>query len=76
MLNACASNNEIDKYMKLNNKCENIIKLANQVYNLSLRGYNKIIKVARTIADLEQSNNIEERHIEEALMFKETSFSV
>lgn len=75
MLNACASNNEIDKYMKLNNKCENIIKLANQVYNLSLRGYNKIIKVARTIADLEQSNNIEERHIEEALMFKETSFS-
>ena len=75
MLNAYASNNEIDKYMKLNNKCENIIKLANQVYNLSLRGYNKIIKVARTIADLEQSNNIEERHIEEALMFKETSFS-
>ena len=76
MLNACANNNEIDKYMKLDDKCENILKMANQMYNLSLRGYNKIIKVARTIADLEQCENIEERHVEEALVFKETSFMV
>ncbi|MBR2141169.1 MAG: YifB family Mg chelatase-like AAA ATPase [Rickettsiales bacterium] len=74
MLNAYASNDEIGKYMKLDDKCENVIMLANQVFNLSLRGYNKIIKVARTIADLEQSENITENHVREALMFKETEF--
>lgn len=71
MLNAKASNDEIEQYMKLDNDSENLIKKANIIYNLSLRGYNKIIKVARTIADLENCNNIQENHVAEALMFRD-----
>ena len=74
MLNAFANNEEINNFMKLDNNAENIIKTANQMYDLSLRGYNKIIKLSRTIADLEQSENIKENHVAEALMFKETTF--
>lgn len=74
MLNSYANNDEISLFMKLDNKCENILRTATNFYNLSLRGYNKIIKLARTIADLDGSENIKENHIEEALIFKETTF--
>ena len=39
-------------------------------FDLSVRSYEKILKTARTIADLEQSENIKERHLAEALSFK------
>lgn len=38
--------------------------------DLSMRGYHKILRVARTIADLDNSNNIEYRHVIESLQFK------
>ena len=38
--------------------------------NLSSRGYSKILKVARTIADLECSKEIKEDHIIEALQYR------
>lgn len=38
--------------------------------NLSMRGYNKILKIARAIADLEGAEYIGQRHIAEALMFR------
>lgn len=72
--NATATNTDIEKYMSLNSECENILKMADKIYNLSLRSYNKIIKVARTIADLSNSDDIKENHITEALMFKQTEF--
>lgn len=74
MLNSYANNEEISLFMKLDNNCENILRTATSIYNLSLRGYNKIIKLSRTIADLDGSENIKENHIQEALMFKETTF--
>ena len=39
-----------------------------------MRSYNKIIKVARTIADLDLSEEIQVNHISEALIFKKTEF--
>ena len=75
MLNAYANNVEVEEFMKLSPTCENILKMANNMYNLSLRGYNKIIKLSRTIADLCGSKNIKEEHIQEALIFRETRFS-
>ena len=38
--------------------------------NLTGRGYNKILKIARTIADLEKSENISKLHIMEALQYR------
>ncbi|MCO6577651.1 ATP-dependent protease, partial [Escherichia coli] len=46
------------------------LDLAISRYNLSLRSLNKILKVSRSIADLEQSLNINKTHILEALSFR------
>ncbi|EFV07439.1 DNA transformation competence domain protein [Campylobacter jejuni subsp. jejuni DFVF1099] len=46
------------------------LDLAISRYNLSLRSLNKILKVSRSIADLEQSLNISKTHILEALSFR------
>ncbi|MDR1499112.1 MAG: YifB family Mg chelatase-like AAA ATPase [Rickettsiales bacterium] len=76
LINAYASNNDIEKHMFLDDKCEDILKTASQMFGLSLRSYNKIIKVSRTIADLCRSAEIKENHVAEALMFKQTEFLV
>lgn len=73
-INCTATSEDIEKYMFLNKNCEDLLKMANEKYNLTLRSFNKIIKVARTIADLFGTENIAENHIAEALMFKETEF--
>ena len=46
------------------------MKKAFTTMNLSARGYTKILKVARTIADLEGEKNIQVVHIAEALQYK------
>ncbi len=74
--NATANNEDIKKYMQINHECENMLKMADKMYNLTLRSYNKIIKVARTIADLSGTEKIDENHLAEALMFKKTEFLV
>ena len=39
-------------------------------YNFSVRSYNKILKMARTIADLEQSSEITNKHLLEAVRYR------
>ena len=60
----------IKKYCKLSNECEEIIKNAFTTLNLSARARSRIIKVARTIADLELSENITPSHILEAVNYR------
>lgn len=60
----------IKKYCVLSDKCTEILKFAAQKYNLSGRKYNRILKLARTIADLDNSENITELHISQALQYK------
>ena len=62
----------IKKYCVLSDKCTEILKFAAQKYNLSGRKYNRILKLARTIADLDNSENISELHISQALQYKST----
>ena len=60
----------IRKYAKLNEDCNNLIQNAMKRLNLSARAYDKILKLSRTIADLDKSKNIEIQHISEAIAYR------
>ena len=60
----------IEKFCKLNNRCKQILETAFDKLGLSARAYNRILKVARTIADLENSQNIQEKHLAEAIQYR------
>ena len=57
-------------YCQLDIKGKALLENAFEKLNLSIRGYEKILKVARTIADLEQKDNIEYKHIAEAIQYR------
>ena len=58
------------KYIKLSPDVEKIAKMAFNKYNFSVRSFNKIIKMSRTIADLDQSKEIEQKHLLEAIRYR------
>ena len=60
----------IDKYCKLDTKGKALLENAFNRLKLSARAYGRILKVARTIADLEESKNIEVKHIAEAIQYR------
>lgn len=68
--NSELTNKQIKKYCTLSDKSAEILKNAAQRYGLSGRKYNRILKLARTIADLECADNISEIHISQALQYK------
>ena len=70
MTNSELSSKYISKYCKINRESEQLLKCAFERLGLSARAYNKILKVARTAADLEGSENIETEHIAEAIQYR------
>lgn len=68
--NAQMKAKHLKKYCKLDTKGEALLKVAFKSMALSTRAYSKILKISRTIADMNESNNIEERHIAEALQYR------
>mgnify|MGYP003663169453 FL=1 len=68
--NAQMGTKQIRQFCKLNESSKNLLKDAMQRLNLSARAYDRILKVARTIADLEQSENVVENHISEAIQYR------
>ncbi len=73
--NKMAINNDMDiktinKYSKLSNTAKEILIMSSEKMNLSARVYHKIIKIARTIADLEGEEEIKDIHILEALQYR------
>lgn len=70
LTNSELSTKLIKKYCVLSEKCAEILKFAAQKYGLSGRKYNRVLKLARTIADLNNSEKITELHISQALQYK------
>jgi magnesium chelatase family protein len=61
---------EIDKYCQPDSKGENLLRRAIQQLNLSARAYHRVLKVARTIADLSNTHGINHQHIAEAIQYR------
>ncbi len=61
---------KLEEFCKLDKKTEDILNNSFKALDLSARAYYKILKVARTIADLEEKENIEEDHILEAIQYR------
>ncbi|MFN3534734.1 MAG: magnesium chelatase, partial [Desulfatiglandales bacterium] len=68
--NARMRTKELKKYCLLNDKCKEILRSAMERFNLSARAYTRIIKIGRTIADIEGSEDIQEKHLLEAIQYR------
>jgi magnesium chelatase family protein len=62
--------NDLEKYCTLTPEAEEIIQKAFTRLNLSMRAYHKVLKLSRTIADIDGSELIQVAHITEAIMYK------
>lgn len=68
--NASMGSKEIKKFCQLNRDSEEILKMAITNFGLSARAYDKILKLARTIADMANEADIQSPHISEAVQYR------
>lgn len=61
---------EVKKYCRLDKESEDLLKNVFNRLQMSARSYDRILKVARTIADLERSPNIKAQHVAEAVQYR------
>lgn len=68
--NSQLTGTQIDRYCALDEKCQKIMEKAFKNFDLSARGYHRILKVARTIADMDGDENIGPEHLTEAIGYR------
>lgn len=68
--NAQMGTRQIRAYCELSTDCERLLERAMQQQGLSARAHDRILKVARTIADLDNVPQIEAKHIAEAIQYR------
>lgn len=69
--NAQLTSKQIRKYCSLGSDETNFLKLASERMALTARGYDRVLRVSRTIADLDGSDNISSAHLAEAVQYRE-----
>lgn len=74
MCNAYIGSKELRNYCALTPECESLMQLAFDTMGLTARSYDRILRVARTIADLAGEENISEEHIAEAIQYRTYDF--
>lgn len=70
LFNSHLESKELEKYCMLDNEAEELLKLAILELGISARAYDKILKVSRTIADLDGKETIEAHHVSEAISYR------
>ena len=70
VVNAEMNNRDVVQFCRITAKAKDLLKSAIERFFLSPRAYFKVVKISRTIADLAQSEVIEENHIAEALQYR------
>ncbi len=68
--NSKANGKALEKYTQLDEESQKIIKATVEKLGISMRGYNRILRVARTIADLDGCENIKQNHLLEAVGYR------
>ncbi len=68
--NSQLSNAQVEAYCQLTEEDENLLRLAIEKLDLSARAYHRVLKISRTIADLDESLKINTGHIMEALSYR------
>lgn len=76
MTNSDMTHKQVQKYCELDEASEMLLKQAMTEFGLSARAHDKILKVARTIADLAGCENIQPEHIAEAISYRKLDRSV
>ncbi len=69
--NAQLDSSSLRKYCSLSDEASRLLHTAVDAMHMSMRGYNRILKVARTIADLSGDENISTQHVAEAVQYRE-----
>jgi magnesium chelatase family protein len=72
MCNARMGPDEMRRYCQLDDQCAALMKRAFDALGLTARSYDRILRVARTIADLAGSSEIRPMHIAEAIRYRTT----
>ena len=68
--NAAMRSKDIQKFCPLGSEAQDVLKMAITELNFSARAYDRIIKVARTIADLEKTEHIQPHQMQEAIQYR------
>lgn len=70
MCNARMGPTELRHYCKLDDECDELMKMAFDAFGLTARSYDRILRVARTIADLDDCDKINSDHLAEAIRYR------
>jgi len=65
----------LEKFCVLEEPAKEILKKGVETLNLSMRGHTRVLRVARTIADLDNSEIIGKKHITEALYYRQMNYN-